>query len=114
MQGLNQHSRAGTDPVSAPTQRFVRMTARVRSLAVTRDGRLSCLFDGEAGTVRAMSDMPVVHLPELRKGCMCELALLRVTREVQGIVYDWQLLGCRGGDTGRTNSELADGQGDLA
>lgn len=98
--------------LAVQTSRLARMQVRVRSLALTEEGYLSCLFDGGAGKGRALSDAPMVHLPELRKGDGCEVALLRLSRVIQGNTFEWQLLSCRSDGSASAGAKASTVQGE--
>jgi hypothetical protein len=74
------------------------LTGQVRSVALTQEGHVACVFDTSAGRLRALSDAASVHLPELHCGRRVQVVLLRLRRETVHGTWDWQLLACQGMD----------------
>lgn len=88
----NRHAARGPRR-EAPS--LLTVTARVRSIALTSQGHVSCVIDGPAGRLRALSDASTVHLPELRPGRTIRAVLLRIQRHGDGVSWPWQLLACQ-------------------
>jgi hypothetical protein len=74
------------------------VTGRVRSIALTSQGHVSCVIDGPAGRLRVLSDASTVHLPELRPGRAIRAELLRLQRVTEEGNWQWQLLAAQGAE----------------
>lgn len=100
-------SRRSPAPGRDRRPQLITVTGRVRSIAPTPQGHLSCVLDTPAGRLKALSDAVGVHLPELRVGTQVQAVLLRLRRTTPTAVWHWQLLCCRQIDPKETQTFVA-------
>jgi hypothetical protein len=100
-------SRRSPAPGRDRRPQLLTVTGRVRSMAPTPQGHLSCVLDTPAGRLKALSDAVAVHLPELQVGSQVQAVLLRLRRTTPDAVWHWQLLCCRRMDPAETAPTLA-------
>ncbi len=91
-----QTNRHNARPRKREPSTLITIAGQVRSIALTREGYVSCVVDGPAGRLRALSDATTIHLPELRPGRRIRAVLLRMQRETGEGRWQWRLLAAQG------------------